>query len=165
LSTLQKNQGGLGHTPRISPIRVDWAKPVNEAVERIRREQLRLAQEETLSYRQERDAERQLADRLIDIGFKALAKELHPDRIHGDKEAMQRLIRVRDKLKHSIWRKKKANERTTSSGYSTPANAPMARRGKEEKSRRSLGQNTSSTGALKVDYAKPEQIQQRRFGR
>jgi len=41
---------------------------------------------------------RNLALELIDIGFKALATRLHPDR-GGSKEAMRRLNRVRDELK------------------------------------------------------------------
>jgi hypothetical protein len=47
-------------------------------------------------------AQRSLAHRLIDIGYIALAKELHPDTPHGDSTSMARLNRVRDKLKHSI---------------------------------------------------------------
>jgi len=41
---------------------------------------------------------RDLALELIDIGFRALATRLHPDR-GGSKEAMRRLNRVRDELK------------------------------------------------------------------
>jgi hypothetical protein len=53
-------------------------------------------------YMQERDAERKLLHRTVDIGYKVLAKELHPDKLSGDKTAMTRLNRVRDKAKHSI---------------------------------------------------------------
>jgi hypothetical protein len=98
-----KARGGLGHTPRIPPgPRREWAGPVNEVAERARREAFRLAQEDALTRAQERDAERKLAFRLIDIGYKVLAKELHPDKLDGDRDAMTRLNRVRDKLKHSI---------------------------------------------------------------
>lgn len=52
--------------------------------------------------RQTRDDEvrlhREIALELIDVGFKALATRLHPDR-GGSKEAMARLNRVRDELK------------------------------------------------------------------
>lgn len=52
--------------------------------------------------RQARDAEidlhRELAEELIDIGYRALATKLHPDR-GGSKDAMARLNRVRDDLK------------------------------------------------------------------
>jgi hypothetical protein len=46
----------------------------------------------------EQQLHRELAAELIDIGFKALATRLHPDR-GGSKEAMARLNRVRDELK------------------------------------------------------------------
>ena len=39
-----------------------------------------------------------LADELVDIGYRALATRLHPDR-GGTKDAMSRLNRVRDELK------------------------------------------------------------------
>jgi hypothetical protein len=97
-----KKQGGLGKTPYDSRIRRDWTVPVDEVAERARREAFRLAQEESLTRAQEREAERRLAHRLIDIGYKVLAKELHPDKMRGDKDAFQRLARVRDKLKHCI---------------------------------------------------------------
>ena len=41
---------------------------------------------------------RELAVELVDIGFKALASRLHPDR-GGSKDAMSRLNRVREELK------------------------------------------------------------------
>jgi hypothetical protein len=41
---------------------------------------------------------RELAEELIDAGYRALATKLHPDR-GGSKEAMTRLSRVRDELK------------------------------------------------------------------
>jgi hypothetical protein len=43
------------------------------------------------------EAQRALARRLIDIGYKALAKELHPDK-GGSSEAMSRLGDVRRRL-------------------------------------------------------------------
>lgn len=52
--------------------------------------------------KQTRDEEvrlhREMALELVDIGFKALATRLHPDR-GGSKDAMSRLNRVRDELK------------------------------------------------------------------
>jgi hypothetical protein len=94
-----KSQGGLGSERRLGR---SWTKPVDEIAERARREAFRLAQEEALSRAQEREAERKLAARLVDIGYRVLAKELHPDKMHGDKTAFQRLGRVRHKLKHCI---------------------------------------------------------------
>jgi Protein of unknown function (DUF3102) len=41
---------------------------------------------------------RELAEELVDIGYRALATRLHPDR-GGSKDAMTRLNRVRDELK------------------------------------------------------------------
>lgn len=41
---------------------------------------------------------RELAEELIDLGFRALSMRLHPDR-GGSKDAMRRLNRVRDELK------------------------------------------------------------------
>jgi hypothetical protein len=52
--------------------------------------------------RQARDAEvqlhRELAEELVDLGYRALATKLHPDR-GGTQNAMVRLNRVRDELK------------------------------------------------------------------
>lgn len=76
-----------------------WHEDVKGNIERAKREAERLREAE-LTRRQERDAEQQLALRLIDIGYKVLAKELHPDR-GGSRDAMARLNRVRDRLKQS----------------------------------------------------------------
>jgi hypothetical protein len=46
----------------------------------------------------EREAQRELGQRLVDIGFKTLAREYHPDK-GGSNEAMARLNRARDHLK------------------------------------------------------------------
>jgi hypothetical protein len=94
-----KSLGGLGEH---RPLGRSWTQPVDEIAERARREAFRLAQEEALSRAQEREAERNLAARLVDIGYRVLAKELHPDKMRGDKTAFQRLGRVRHKLKHCI---------------------------------------------------------------
>jgi hypothetical protein len=55
-----------------------------------------------LTWMQEHEAQRNVARRLIDIGYKELAPQLHPDKAGGSHDAMARLNRVRDKLKHSI---------------------------------------------------------------
>jgi len=75
----------------------DWQEPVRENIQKAQRQAERL-RDETLSRQQERDAERKLAMQLIDIGFKALASKLHPDK-GGSRDAMARLNRVRDRLK------------------------------------------------------------------
>ena len=46
-------------------------------------------------------ASAQLGRRLIDIGYRVLAKELHPDK-GGSKDAMSRLGRVRDRLRSNV---------------------------------------------------------------
>jgi Protein of unknown function (DUF3102) len=63
-----------------------------------------VARDEFVQERQSRDDEvklhRDLAEELIDIGYRALATRLHPDR-GGSKDAMARLNRVRDELKQT----------------------------------------------------------------
>jgi len=95
-----KELGGLGHKPQGKALRREWTAPVDAVAEQARRDAFRLVQADALTRAQERDADRRLAHRLIDIGYKVLAKELHPDKLHGDREAMARLNRVRSKLKH-----------------------------------------------------------------
>jgi hypothetical protein len=80
----------------------EWTVPVDDVAAKARKEAFRLMQEDVLNAAQEREAERKLAHRLIDIGFKVLAKELHPDKLHGDREAMRRLNRVREVLKGAV---------------------------------------------------------------
>ena len=50
----------------------------------------------------ERDAEAKLGLQIITRGYKSLAKELHPDKIGGDRSAMVRLNRARDRLKANV---------------------------------------------------------------
>jgi hypothetical protein len=78
-----------------APWRADIAEKVKQALEQAER-----WQDEALSRKQEREAERKLALQLIDIGFKALASKLHPDK-GGSRDAMARLNRVRSRLKQS----------------------------------------------------------------
>ncbi len=96
-----KKEGGAGEK-WIRPVAREWTAPADGIAERARKEAFRLVQDDALTRSQERDAERTLAHRLIDIGYKVLAKELHPDKVGGSKDAMKRLNSVRDKLKHSI---------------------------------------------------------------
>jgi len=74
-----------------------WQEPVREVIDRVDTETLNLKREE-LKRADERDAQRQLALQLIDIGYKVLARTLHPDK-GGSREAMARLNSVRDRLK------------------------------------------------------------------
>lgn len=70
-----------------------------QAFQRILRD---VARDDFVQERQARDDEirlhRELAEELIDIGYRALATKLHPD-LGGSKDAMARLNRVRDELK------------------------------------------------------------------
>lgn len=104
-SLKQFRREGLGHSDHpVGPgtrIYREWTSPVDAVAERARNEARRLAAQEELTRAQEREAEAKLGLRLIDIGFKVLAQELHPDR-GGSKEAMARLSRVRDRLKANI---------------------------------------------------------------
>lgn len=77
-----------------------WHEPVRQVINRVDTETLNLAREE-LRRSEERDAQRKLALQLIDIGYKVLARELHPDK-GGSREAMARLNAVRDRLKQSV---------------------------------------------------------------
>lgn len=62
-----------------------------------------VARDTFVQERQSRDDEvklhRELAEELIDLGYRALATKLHPDR-GGSKDAMARLNRVRDELRN-----------------------------------------------------------------
>lgn len=74
-----------------------WHEPVKQAINTFNPEAYA---KDLQNKRQERDLERKLALKLIDIGFKVLAAELHPDKRSGSSEAMTRLNNVRNRLKH-----------------------------------------------------------------
>src|SRR5678809_1540495 len=74
-----------------------WQEPVREIIGKVDTETLNLKRDE-LKKADEREAQRELAGRLIDIGYKVLAHKLHPDK-GGSREAMVRLNAVRDRLK------------------------------------------------------------------
>ena len=78
--------------------KADWRAALETNVKNARADAERL-KEEALTRQQERDAEKKLALQLIDIGFKALAAKLHPDK-GGSRDAMSRLNRVRARLKN-----------------------------------------------------------------
>lgn len=95
------------HYPTLSSIRGDkrhthepsWASPVRQLVDRV--STTRMAQEKQAKV-DESKLMHELAMTLIDIGYKVLAKELHPDKRGGSREAMERLNRVRQILKGAI---------------------------------------------------------------
>lgn len=80
-----------------------WRADVDDLAEKARVAQARLERqhEDSMTRQQEREAERLLGLKLIDIGYRVLAKELHPDK-GGSRDTMQRLSRVKDRLKASV---------------------------------------------------------------
>lgn len=76
-----------------------WQEDVRQVIERVDTETLNLKREE-LKRGDEREAQRELAIQLIDIGYKVLARTLHPDK-GGSRDAMARLNAVRDRLKQN----------------------------------------------------------------
>jgi hypothetical protein len=74
-----------------------WHEPVKQVINQVDTGTLNLRKAE-LNRIEEREAQRKLAMQLIDIGYKALATKLHPDK-GGSRDAMARLNQVRDRLK------------------------------------------------------------------
>lgn len=77
-----------------------WQPEVKQIVSRVDTETLNLRRE-NLKRQEEREAQRKLALQLIDIGYKVLARELHPDK-GGSREAMARLNAVRKRLQECV---------------------------------------------------------------
>jgi hypothetical protein len=77
-----------------------WHKPVQRVVDQVDTQRLNLRREE-MKRAEEQDAQRTLALQLIDIGYRVLARKLHPDK-GGSRDAMVRLNAVRDRLKRSV---------------------------------------------------------------
>jgi hypothetical protein len=94
--SLEDHLRGTRHARGPVTSRTAWHEPVREAVKKINFEALR---QDDLKRADERDLQRQLALKLIDIGYKVLAAELHPDKKGGSREAMSRLNDVRARLK------------------------------------------------------------------
>src|SRR5262245_15950757 len=92
-----KAAGDKGYMPN-KPRPQDWHNPIKETLNGVDIETLN-RQKDALTRAQEREAQRKLALQLIDIGYKALATKLHPDKKGGSREAMTRLNQVRDRLK------------------------------------------------------------------
>lgn len=90
-----RQTGDAGYVPN-KPRPQPWHDPVKEAIAKVNVN--RLAQS-VADRKAERDLQRKLALHLIDIGYKALATQLHPDKKGGSKEAMTRLNHVRDRLR------------------------------------------------------------------
>ena len=89
----------IGEQPR-DVRRAKWHAPVAEIVSKAQINAVRWAQA-NLNRVEEREAQRKLGLQLIEIGYKALASKLHPDKVGGSRDAMTRLNTVRDRLKQS----------------------------------------------------------------
>jgi len=77
-----------------------WQSTVKDRVAQARK-QSQIFERDELSRKQESDALQKLAHRLIDIGYKVLSIELHPDK-GGSHEAMLRLNEVRTHLRSAV---------------------------------------------------------------
>ena len=88
-------QSAIGERPSDHARRVGAWQPIRDFTARVPAD--RFGQERQ-AIQDEVALHRQVAIQLIDIGYRALATRLHPDR-GGSKEAMSRLNRVRDELK------------------------------------------------------------------
>jgi len=95
LREFERSQGST--RPTSGYVHRDWTAPVDNIISKIDIDTLNIRRAE-MKRAEEREAQRELALRLIDIGFKVLAKELHPDK-GGSRDAMARLNQVRDRLK------------------------------------------------------------------
>ncbi len=93
LSNSLRDVEGTSQAGQYRPYR-DWTAPVDSLVETARRQQAKAAEDRAA----EQKRTQELARKLIDIGFKVLAKELHPDKMGGSKDAMTRLNKVRNRL-------------------------------------------------------------------
>jgi len=86
------------HPERDSRHKVSWQEPVRESINKVNVE--RLVQDRQDKEKEERLV-KEIALRLIDIGYRALAAKLHPD-TGGSPEAMARLNKARDLLKAAV---------------------------------------------------------------
>lgn len=77
--------------------KTNWHEPVKQIINKAEDQMERLREYE-LNRAEESRAQKTLAMQLIDIGYKALATKLHPDK-GGSREAMARLNTVRDRLR------------------------------------------------------------------
>jgi hypothetical protein len=96
-SQFMREEGG---DPRYGKVvrREPWHEPIKKIVSTLNTNAL---QQEALKRNQERELQRRLALKLIDIGYRVLAAELHPDKKGGSREAMSRLNDVRNRLKQA----------------------------------------------------------------
>ena len=85
--------------PRSRITAPSWHEPVKDVISNLDTETLNLKRED-LKRQEARDIQRTLGLQLIDIGYKVLARELHPDK-GGSRDAMAHLNIERDRLKQN----------------------------------------------------------------
>lgn len=88
-----------GDSNRHQGHRPDWTHGVKDVLKNLQTENFNLDQHD-ISVAKENKLVRELGMKLIDIGYKVLAVQLHPDK-GGSSEAMQRLNTVRAKLRRA----------------------------------------------------------------
>lgn len=86
---------------RPSEPRASWHEPVREIIRDRVTPNLEAIAQERQDKEKEEQLMRKLAHQLIDIGYKVLASQLHPDKKGGSQEAMSRLNRVKGLLKQA----------------------------------------------------------------
>jgi hypothetical protein len=96
LSDFQRSIGR--NRPSTGRVSRDYQQPIDDIIAKVNLKQLSRDNDE-LERAEERRAQNRLALQLIDIGYKALASKLHPDK-GGSRAAMARLNAVRDQLKN-----------------------------------------------------------------
>lgn len=79
--------------------KVSWQVPVQRVISTINFAAL---SRERKDREQEAALQRQLAMKLIQIGYRVLSQKLHPDKSGGSKQAMQRLNEVKRRLTEAI---------------------------------------------------------------
>lgn len=89
----QSQAGQSSAAPNLQARR-EWTAPVDDAVRIAREQQSRAADDRATEQRRKQE----LARKLIQIGYRVLAQELHPDRMGGSRDAMTRLNEVRSRL-------------------------------------------------------------------
>lgn len=97
--TFRTASEAYGDTKRHPGHRPAWTEPVQDVLKNLRTASINLRQRD-ISLAKEREVERALGLKLIDIGYKVLSVKLHPDK-GGSHDAMQRLNRVRARLKEA----------------------------------------------------------------
>lgn len=101
-SSLSDFKRSLGHTVTPGSQRnKDWRKPVKETIDAAKEQAARI-HEANLSAKRQHDEMIKLCLHMVDLGYKILSKELHPDKKGGSSEAMSRLNAARKYAKAAL---------------------------------------------------------------